>query len=255
MDIENEQNNDNVVSNKISISEIFSLAWGETVKNLGFLLGFTFIFFVLYIVILFLLSYSHTFNILIFIILIILEVLFGYLLLVATVKISNGEKLSLIQYLQDMPNNFKNLWQYILGGIVVGVILLIAYIIFFLVILFLIGENFMVSYSSHTSPNIAFLVIGVILFIIIAVIVIDFSLRVFLYPFFIVDKNLDAISAIKKSLAVTKKHVTKILLIAILLVVINLVGELIFFIGLIFTIPFSEMVAVYIYKKLESINS
>ncbi len=88
---------------------------------------------------------------------------------------------------------------------------------------------------------------GLILFIIPGII---FSLKFMFYSYLIIDKGLNPLEAIKKSGQITQGYKWQIFFIALISGLINILGFLPFFVGLIFTIPLTMLVMTYVYKKL-----
>ncbi|MEV0947255.1 hypothetical protein [Rhodococcus sp. NPDC049939] len=89
--------------------------------------------------------------------------------------------------------------------------------------------------------------IGLFLFIIPALIVIFFTWWTLQ---FVVDQNQDAISAIKSSITVIAKNIGPVLLLALALVGINIIGLLLFVVGLLVSIPISIIASTYAYRVL-----
>lgn len=91
--------------------------------------------------------------------------------------------------------------------------------------------------------------VGLILFIIPGIYI---GLRLSQACFIIVDQKLSGIEAIKKSWAITKGHTLKLFLLVIVMVVINIIGALVLFIGLLVTLPTTTMAMAYVYRRLVS---
>lgn len=68
----------------------------------------------------------------------------------------------------------------------------------------------------------------------------------------IVDKNMDPIEALKKSWEITSGHTLQLFLLAVVLILLNLGGALLFFVGLLITIPVSFIAMISVYKQLSS---
>jgi uncharacterized membrane protein len=95
-------------------------------------------------------------------------------------------------------------------------------------------------------------VVGLILLIVPGVYL---ALKFQFYGFLIVDKKMGVMDSLKKSSEMTEGSMWNLFLFALLLLVINFAGALIFGIGLLVTIPTSLMATIYVYRKLLSKNS
>ncbi len=93
------------------------------------------------------------------------------------------------------------------------------------------------------------IIVGFILFIIPGII---FSIKLQYSEYLIVDKQLDAVSSIKKSWEMTKGIKWNLFLFAILLGLINVLGILAFLVGLLITVPLTFVANAYVYRKLLS---
>lgn len=90
-------------------------------------------------------------------------------------------------------------------------------------------------------------IFGFILFIVPGII---FSIKLQYSEYLIVDKKLDAVDSIKKSWEMTKGVKWNLFLLGILLGLINILGLLCVFVGLLITIPLSMVANAYVYRKL-----
>ncbi len=78
------------------------------------------------------------------------------------------------------------------------------------------------------------------------------AIRLQFYSFLIVDKNAGVVDSLKKSWALTQGTALNLFLFTLLIVILNIVGAIVLFVGLIVTIPTTTMAAVYVYRKLLS---
>lgn len=78
------------------------------------------------------------------------------------------------------------------------------------------------------------------------------ALRLGFTHLLIVDKNMDPIEALKKSWEITSGHVLQLFLLAVVLVLLNIAGAVLFLVGLLITIPMSFIAMIYVYKQLSS---
>jgi uncharacterized membrane protein len=95
-------------------------------------------------------------------------------------------------------------------------------------------------------------IVGLLLFIIPGII---FSIKLQYTEYFIVDKKMDAIDAIKASWEITKGVKGNLFLLGLLLGLINILGFLCLIVGLVITVPLSMVANAYVYRKLISQSS
>lgn len=88
---------------------------------------------------------------------------------------------------------------------------------------------------------------GIILLIIPGII---FSLKLQFFPYFLIDKQLGPIEALKQSWKMTKGIKMSLLIYGALITLINIGGALLLFIGLVWTIPATQISTAYLYRKL-----
>jgi uncharacterized membrane protein len=88
---------------------------------------------------------------------------------------------------------------------------------------------------------------GLILFIIPGII---WAIKFSFYQYFIVDQECGSLEALKRSAAITDGYKWQLFQLGLLLVVINLIGMLCLFVGLLATIPLSMIAMAYTYRKL-----
>ncbi len=88
---------------------------------------------------------------------------------------------------------------------------------------------------------------GLILFFIPGII---FAIRFYLFEYFIVDKGLGPIEALKSSWRITKGAGWNLFLFILLISAINFLGALAFVAGLLLTIPTTTLATIFVYRKL-----
>jgi hypothetical protein len=103
--------------------------------------------------------------------------------------------------------------------------------------------------AAQYSPG-ASLVVLVIGAIITAVVIAIVAVRLYLYPFVIVDRDAGAMESLRTSYALTRGHVIELIGLAIIASLIAMAGFLAFFIGALFTDPFSVFLYPCIYVAL-----
>ncbi|MCR4305800.1 MAG: hypothetical protein NUV73_01820 [Candidatus Daviesbacteria bacterium] len=82
-----------------------------------------------------------------------------------------------------------------------------------------------------------------------------FGIRFQYYTYFIVDKGLGPIEALKQSWGVTRGRVWNLFIFGVLLTLLNIAGALLLGIGLLFTVPTSMVAMAYVFKKLQNANT
>lgn len=93
---------------------------------------------------------------------------------------------------------------------------------------------------------------GLLLFVIPGIII---AIKYHYYTYFIVDKGLGPIEALKRSGQATKGNLWNIFFLGLTLVLVNLLGIICLLIGLLFTIPLSMLASAYVYRKLSTAGS
>jgi uncharacterized membrane protein len=88
---------------------------------------------------------------------------------------------------------------------------------------------------------------GIILLIVPGII---WGLMFMFYTFFIIDKNSGPIEALKQSAAITKGAKWDLFFLLLLLLGINILGAIVFIVGLLVTIPLSVLAMTHVYRKL-----
>jgi uncharacterized membrane protein len=69
-------------------------------------------------------------------------------------------------------------------------------------------------------------------------------------PIIVVDAKTGPIAAMKESYAITKGSFWKVLLLWVVIILLNLLGLILFYVGLLITIPLSAFASIYVYRKL-----
>lgn len=72
-----------------------------------------------------------------------------------------------------------------------------------------------------------------------------------LAPFILLDRGTSAIESLKESRRITKGHRMNIFLFVLMLALLNIAGALVFFVGLLVTVPISLLAFVYAYRQVE----
>lgn len=81
------------------------------------------------------------------------------------------------------------------------------------------------------------------------------AVRLSFSPIIVVDTNLGPIRSLKESYAITKGKFWKLLLFWLVIGLINLLGLMVFGVGLILTIPVSLFASIFVYRKLSEVKA
>lgn len=104
-----------------------------------------------------------------------------------------------------------------------------------------------IPYFLGSIIYIVIVVVGLILLVIPGIV---WAIKFRYYTYFMVDRRLGPIDALRASSKITEGVKWKLFFLGIVLALINLVGALLLLAGLLFTIPLSLMAEVYVYRKL-----
>lgn len=91
------------------------------------------------------------------------------------------------------------------------------------------------------------ILVGLVFLIVPGIII---AIRASMYGYFIVDKGLGPIEALKQSFKITKGSVWDLFIFSLIIVGINILGFLALVIGLLATIPTTMIAAIFVYRKL-----
>lgn len=109
-----------------------------------------------------------------------------------------------------------------------------------------------VSFLIASILVVAIVIVGLILLIVPGII---FALRYSMTPFIVIDRGLDAMSALKESARITYGHKWKLLGFLITLALVNILGAICLLIGLLVTIPLSQLAFVHVYRSLSKAHA
>ncbi len=164
-----------------------------------------------------------------------------------TAQLIKVTRLMTVESFADVFNYFHKIIASIMGSILVALAFGVLAVIF--IVLFM-GVS---SLSVESIENIAAgdevsgpLMIGFMGYVII---IAYLSLKTNFFTYFIVDKDMGPIDALRESLTRTTGLEFELFTIYALLALLNLIGALLFGIGLLFTIPFSWLVVSIIYTR------
>jgi uncharacterized membrane protein len=159
------------------------------------------------------------------------------------------------------------------GGIYIGLVSVMLFVFFVLQIITSLGIiniallsvdnketrfsslfNVMPVFLNYIAGSILYVIIiwvGLILFIIPGII---WQIKFGLFPYYILE-GAGPIEALKKSGQVTYGSKWRIFALILVLILINIVGAILFFVGLVITIPLSILTMASVYRKLQPLAS
>ncbi len=235
-------NNSSLSSSKktFSVAETFSFGWNKTFQNIKFYIVSLIVVGIVYFVLEYLVKNTGFLGIVFYIILLIFGFIFGYLFILTALKVYNNEKLELSKISSYMK--FTNLfWNYVGGSILIGIGFMIAYL--------LILGSFALTVHFRSIISLLFIVIAIVL----SVFLVIYAIALSFWSYILIDQNKQIIESMKESYHITKGKKWKIFGILLLLAILNVVGAVLLFVGLLVTIPMTILSFVFLYKKLEEI--
>ncbi len=78
------------------------------------------------------------------------------------------------------------------------------------------------------------------------------ALALMFTPYLIIDKGLSPFAAMKESMRITKGHRWQLFLLMCTVILLNILGMIVLFVGLLVTIPLSMLLVAHAYRALES---
>ncbi len=202
-----------MTAEKFSISEAIRFGWNTMKSNLGFFIGLLIVVWLLYTISSILADKATEANIL-------LGIIFHSADLILTIIISIGLVKISLRFCDNEKGRFSDLFsqytlffKYLVGSILYGLIVFA----------------------------------GTILLIIPGII---WGIQFCFYDYFIVDKGLGPIEALKRSSAITRGVKWDLFVFFLILLGINLLGALCLLIGLFATIPTTMVAIAFVYRKL-----
>lgn len=178
---------------------------------------------------------------------------FVYLMIVTgitlgvTVQLIKITRLIVIKSFSDIFNYFHKIIVSLLGSLLVGLALGFLGIIFIVLFLGISSLNLesleLIMKGEEISGPLSIGVMGYL------IIVTYLSLKTNFFSYFILDKNMGPIEALSESLTRTTGLEFELFIIYAILALINLIGAILFGLGLLFTIPYSWLVVSVIYTR------
>jgi len=178
---------------------------------------------------------------------------FAYLLIVTgitlgvTVQLIKITRLGVIENFSDIFNYFHKIIVSLMGSLLVGLALGFLGIIFIVLFMGISSLNLesleLIMKGEEISGPLSIGVMGYL------IIVTYLSLKTNFFSYFILDKDMGPIEALSESLTRTTGLEFELFIIYAILALINLIGALLFGLGLLFTIPYSWLVVSVIYTR------
>ena len=226
-----------------SVNEIMSEAWNFAKKNIWILLGFTAVQFVVIIMITTLLTgifggESTTAVLLQNLTLSLFDAFFTVAFYQVIFKQIDEEGEP--QFPDFVPNLMKAL-NFLLVKLIIGIILV-----------FLIGVITSLYFINTPDIETTDVLSGKMLpvFLLIAIPVTYFTIRLCFVVCFIVDQESGASESISQSWTLTKGHFWFIFVLFLIILGLNILGAMALFIGLLFTVPFSSLILIITYRTM-----
>jgi hypothetical protein len=161
----------------------------------------------------------------------------------------------------DIKPKLSEMLKYFSSGLLVALIFLVV----FMLTIFLMGAIGVINTnittmlselflnpenaSKYSSQEIAY-GIGVLFLLAIPAIILYFRLQFANY--IVIDKeNETAFTAVMRSARITKGYLFYIVLAVLCIILLNIIGLLMFFVGLLFTMPMSLLILILLYRNLE----
>lgn len=225
-----------------SVNEIMSEAWNFAKKNIWILLGFTAVQFVVIIMITTMLTGIFGESTTAVLVQNLTLSLFDAFFTVAFYQVifkqidEEGEP----QFPDFVPNLMKAL-NFLLVKLIIGIVLV-----------FLIGVISSLYFMNTPDIETTDVLSGKMLpvFLLIAIPVTYFTIRLCFVVCFIVDQESGASESISQSWTLTKGHFWFIFILFLIILGLNILGAMALFIGLLFTVPFSSLILIITYRTM-----
>lgn len=226
-----------------SVNEIMSEAWNFAKKNIWILLGFTAVQFVVIIMVTTFLSgifggESTATVLLQNVILSLFDAFFTVAFYQVIFKLidEDGEP----QFPDFVPNLMKAL-NFLLVKLIIGIVLVF--------LIGIISSIYFLNTPEIETSNMFSTQLWPV-FLLIAIPVTYFTIRLCFVVCFIVDQDSGASESISQSWTLTKGNFWFILLLFLIILGLNILGAMALFIGLLFTVPFSSLILIIAYRTL-----
>lgn len=226
----------------MSVSAVLSDAWELAKRNIWILLGFTAVqfFFILFIttVLNAVLSETSTSVLVQNVLLSLFDAFFTVAFYQVFFKLIDDDDHP--EFPDFVPNLVKAV-NFLIVKLIIGLILVA-------IIAFISTIYFINTPEIDTSQPFSWELLPV--FILIAIPIIFFTIRLCFVVCFIVDQESGSSESISQSWTLTKGHFWFISLLFLVMLGLNILGAMALFIGLLFTVPFSSLILIIAYRHL-----
>lgn len=160
----------------------------------------------------------------------------------------------------DIKPSWNETLRYLMLNLLMTVIVMVVVMLFagFLGMLGLIRPGLMELYQNmmmkpeeltkYTSNEILYALMALLLLLLPAMLL---MMRLQFATYYIIDKKMNIAAALMRSLMITKGYLFYIVLVFLLIILLNIVGLLFAFVGLLFTIPMTMIIIAMLYKSLD----
>lgn len=226
-----------------SVSEIVAEAWSFAKKNIWILIGFTAVQFVVILIITTLLAgifggESRTGVLLQNVILALFDAFFTVAFYQVIFKLIDEEG---EPQMPDFVPNFMKALNFLLVKLIIGLILV-------LLIAIISTVYFINTPNIDTTDALSWKVAPI--FILLAIPIIYFTIRLSFVVCFIVDQESGATESISQSWTITKGNFWLIFTLFVIILALNILGAMALFVGLLFTVPFSSLILIIAYRQM-----
>ena len=165
----------------------------------------------------------------------------------ASLKLVRGDTIS-----------FSDFWQpkYFLKILGTAILYALPIVVLFGVVLgtlfLVLGNAFNIIIASIIDPSVLaqYILPLILAFISLFILIILYSTRVYFYQFVVIDQNIWGIKALKESFKITRRKAVSIFVLILAIVLANIIGMMIFFVGLVFSLPLTFIALAYTYDQL-----
>lgn len=240
------------------MKEIFSSAFNITKKNALVLIG---VFLTLIIISMIFSFITSTFNsvpvvgFIVNIISLVFQIYFGVGMLKLGLSIIDGKE----PEFADIKPTRNEMVKYLVSGLLLFVIFMVIFMLTIGILgmlnvlkpglstlyLDFLKEDYIGKYSSQE------IIYAVMVFLLLTIPAALVYLRLQFANYLVVDKKMEAATAILHSFKITKGYLLYIVLILLAVLVLNIIGLIMLFVGLLFTVPMSFIIVLLLYRTLE----
>lgn len=226
-----------------SINETISAAWDVARKNIWVVMGFTAVQFVIMFIVSTVLTFffdekSATGALLQNVTIQLIDAFIAVAMYQVFFKLIDEE--GEIEFPDFVPNMVKAL-NFMLVKLIMGAIAVVL-------ISVLAGVYFANTPDIDTSNPLSWKMLPILILIILPILYM--SIRLFFVLCFIVDQESGATESISQSWTITRGHFWYLFWLFVIILGINILGALAFFVGLLFTIPLSSLVLMIAYRQM-----